>query len=252
MRIAVLVVFQAALVSMLAIPGAVFAQDFQQIPAPIQPSYAFYSNPYPSAQNKLWDDRALQRELELTREQRRKLIEIKIDFEDAVAELRQQLKEIQANRYTYNSNGTVTWNKDVQQQTQDLQKQIRKVTEAHSKLAEDVLLPHQVDIRQQVRFEKSIAQGFIQQLSSGQLNRFLDLSQDQRKRITEKKQKLDQRMKESIARMMVELKDELLRELDPEQRRTAREILENYEYRADGRSLSPLQYERTYMKKKKR
>ena len=232
---------------MLCGPTTLFAQ--WQSPQSFYPNYSNYTVAMP---NQLWDDRVLQKQLELTKQQRRQLIEIKIDYDDVVGDLQLKIKELNGKQYTYGTNGSYQVNKEVQQQLRDLRKQITAVNRDFLDKADDVLLPHQRKIRGQVRLKRNLkSRGFIQQLSSGGLDQYLDISPDQKARIVAKKKEIDERLKKEIAKLLRNAKNEIVRELEESQRKRVREIFEDYEYRADRSTISILQYELYYLKPRK-
>ncbi len=214
-------------------------------------NYSYGSSYNYNNQRLVWNDRNLQKKLDLTRTQRRDLSEIKIDYEDAIEDLQQEAKKLSAKRYTRKENGGYTLNKEVQDQITQINAQMKEVTNEFVAKADKILLPHQRETQKQIRFSQVIAPGFIKQLTSGALDSHLDISPAQKKQLKKLKKELDTKMRESIAKLMDEIKEELVDELDPAQRRRAREILKEYEYRNNPASFSILQYESYFFKKKK-
>ena len=206
-----------------------------------------------NAQTKLWNDRAKQRELEMTREQRQKLLEIKLDYEDAVEELRREVVELSEKRYERKlSSGGLVYlesQREIRLQIQELEKRIAEIGVEYSTEANRVLLPFQRRILSELAVRRLISQGFILQMTSGRLDRLLDIDPQQKKRIQAKKKEMENRMQEAIAKLLVEFKEEILAELDSKQRDIVRNALEDYEYRTpnDG---ALLRFELFFFKKK--
>ena len=211
-------------------------------------TYSSYSAP----SQLLWNDRNLQKKLDLTRAQRRDLMEIKLDYEDSVEDLQQELNTLNTKRYKKNEKGSYVLNPEVTQQIQDVNKKLREIATDFRARAEKVLLPHQKDTHKQIQFSRLISQGFIRPLTAGSLDSYLEITPEQKKRLKKIKKELDNKMKQSIAEIMDDIKNALLEELSPQQRRKAEEMFKEYEYRGDPTVFSMLQYEMYYFKKKKK
>ncbi len=201
----------------------------------------------------LWNDRKTQRILELTRTQREKLSQLKLDYEDATDELRQKYRELYAKRYTRNEAGHfVGIDAEVDKRVKKIKAEVLKITDKYVAQANRMLLPHQRDIQKEIRFSRVVFPGFIKQLTTGELDKHLNISPAQKKRLNKLKQELDERAKQKMTKMLIEIKDTLIDELRPEQQRKARALLADYEYRSGKSTLySILSYERHYFRKRK-
>lgn len=227
-----------------------------QYPVYPQPSAwgasAYQNYNYGSYGKKIWDDRIMQAQLELSREQRRELLELKLEYDEVMGDLQLKMSKLSANQYTRADNGTYIPNKDVQKEVAEVRKRMSEINSDFGEKADKVLLPHQRKIRREAGMAKLVRSGLIQQLSAGTLDRHLKITPEQRKRIAERKKELDRKLKDQVAEMFAEIKDEMLEELDGEQREIIERAFEQYEYRADKNTFSLLGYETYFLKPKKK
>ena len=206
-----------------------------------------------SAQTKLWNDRALQKELEMTRDQRQELLEIKLDYEDAVEALQREIDTLSKKKYiTRLSSDGLTYLEDqpeIRKQINKLTKQISEIGKEYSNKANRLLLPFQRQLIAEYALKRLISESFIVPMTRGRLSVVLDISPKQEKRIQEKKTEMEKRMKEVVAEMLNEFKEELLDELTPQQREVMQSALEDYEY-SDAKNLDILRFELFFYKKR--
>ena len=217
-----------------------------------------YSNPFVWGSNDddeeqpIWSDSWLQKKLDMTRDQRRQIFEIKMDYEQAIEELQKESRDLSNNPFTKNEDGEWVIDSNKKKRIRELKTRRQSITQEFSARAEKVLLPHQIKTRNQIRFGKIISKGFIRQLSGGRLDVKLDISPAQKKKLNSIKSEYNQKINEAIANLMDEAKEEMLKSLDRKQRDSARDLIKEYEYRAGKNAFSIVAFELNYFSRKKK
>jgi hypothetical protein len=113
---------------------------------------------------------------------------------------------------------------------------IREMSERKKSRLAEVLLPHQVERLTQISLQSNINQaGLAHALASKALMEKLGIDEDQKEALNKKAAELRQEFDEKVAKLKNEMRDELINELNPEQRKQLKELLgENYEFPTGG------------------
>jgi hypothetical protein len=203
-------------------------------------------------QNMLWDDRVLQRQLELTQQQRRDLIELKIQYDDEFGDLQLKIQQLQSNMYRRLENGSYEYDKETQKQVAKFQQDLTQLKNDAVIKSKTVLLPHQKQQMVRISSLKMIqSRGFTNQLVNGTLATHLELTAEQKKKLQAKKRELEIKMGETIVEMLKDSHEEMLRQLTADQRRQAEEVLDLFEYsNKNSSSISMFNYEPYFLQRK--
>jgi hypothetical protein len=159
-------------------------------------------------------DKKVQTELDLIPEQREELKQISKN-------LRQHRSDMSKDLKTFSNSGVSE--REIELRRRDLADQFEeKKQEAHSRVT-GLLLPHQVDRLKQVTVQLVLKQVARKtKISSGilapQILSYLEVDDNQAKRLESKANELQQRIAKEIQRLTSEAREELMDELTPEQR----------------------------------
>jgi hypothetical protein len=159
-------------------------------------------------------DKKVQSELDLIPEQREELKQISKN-------LRQHRSDMSKDLKTFSNSGVSE--REIELRRRDLADQFEeKKQEAHSRVT-GLLLPHQVDRLKQVTVQLVLKQVARKtKISSGilapQILSYLEVDDNQAKRLESKANELQQRIAKEIQRLTSEAREELMDELTPEQR----------------------------------
>jgi len=198
----------------------------------------------------VWDNQTLQAELELTRAQRRELMELKLDFDERVGHQQLKIQKMQASVYRL-ENGQYKVDKEAQKKLAELQERVAEMRAEATEQADKVLLPHQKELKVRLAGEGIMRQsGFVRFLTNSSIQRQLGMDAETKKRISEKTKELEQRLQAEMSELVRKAHDDLLRELDGDARSMAEEMLEKYEYTEKANGIALLQYDRYFMKKR--
>jgi len=225
------------------------------VPLPV----TYYSNAYGgynvyggnSQQQMVWDNQVLQAELELTRDQRRALLDVKLDYDERVGHHRLKMQKAQAKVYRL-VNGKHELDKDAQKRFTELQQEMAKMRAEANEQVDEVLLPHQRELKVRLAGERIMSQGFVRFISNGSIQQQLKMDNETKQRIAKKKKVLEARLQGEMAELIRKAHDELLAELDGDARDMAEKMLDQYEYSEKANGIALLQYDRYFMKKRKK
>lgn len=212
-------------------------------------SYNVYGGNY--QQQMVWDNQVLQAELELTRDQRRALLDVKLDYDERVGHHRLKMQKAQAKVYRL-VNGKHELDEEGQKRLAELQKEYMQMREDANAQIDEVLLPHQRELKVRLAGERVMSQGFVRFISNGSIQKQLKMDNETKTRIAKKKKELEARLQSEMAELVRKAHDELLAELDGDARDMAEKMLDQYEYSEKANGIALLQYDRYFMKKRKK
>lgn len=158
---------------------------------------------------KLLRNEAVQRELELTEDQIKSL-EAANDRQSRDSE--RELREAELEGLS-----------ETEQEERRRELRTAKTKERTDQLRE-ILLPFQMDRLNQIAAQAS-AQGGARSLINGSLADQLEITESQKSRLQEKAEELQNELNEKVAELRYQLQEELLAELDPDQRAKYRTIM---------------------------
>ena len=199
----------------------------------------------------LWDKMQEIRRLEVTREQRRELIELKIDFELQAEELADQIEDLRKNRYKMvdgNWRPIEGANEKYREKIEGLQ----ELAKEFKAKANEVLLPHQLELRKKVKIVDEARGQKLGPLVSMRLNEYLELSPAQRTKISSLVKDASDEMAVVLVKKFRETEKKVLKELTREQREKFEGLFGELEYGTPTRTASWLYfYEALFVKKPK-
>jgi len=222
-------------------------QAYYPSPAGWQYANGFNGN----VQQMVWDNQILQAELELTRNQRRALLDLKLDYDERVGHHQLKMQKAQAQVYRL-VNGKHELDKDAQKRVAELQQQFMKMRAEENEQVDEVLLPHQRELKVRLAGEKVMSQGFVRFLTNSSIQRQLKMDNETKQRIAKKRKELEEFLQARMAEMVRDAHEELLDELDGDSRAMAEKMLDQYEYSEKANGIALLQYDRYFMKKRKK
>jgi predicted Zn-dependent protease with MMP-like domain len=186
--------FGAVLILLLSLPAGAFdlvVEDGAISTRPISPPTMF---------DLLSGSNGVEKEIELDKEQRTRLNEIREQESQAVMESMQLLQSGKMSGETYKSELLAR----------------KVVRQAQIK---EMLLPHQFTRLQQIVAQKHVARaGSVNAILHNEISDRLGITDDQRKKLEEKAQEIENRLRDQIEKLRAEAKDELLSVLTKKQR----------------------------------
>jgi len=202
-------------------------------------------------QNMIWDNQVLQAELELTRNQRRELLDLKLDFDERMGQERLKIQKMQASVYRI-VDGKYEVDKEKQKRLAELQKRVAELRSETTEQIDQVLLPHQKELKARLASEKMMRQsGFSGLLRNPSFQKQLGMDNETKKRLAEKVKELEAKLKGEMVELIAKAHEELIGELDGNSRRMAEELLDQYEYSEKANGMTLLNWDRYFMKKRK-
>lgn len=198
-------------------------------------------------QQMIWDNQALQAELELTRDQRRELLDMKLDYDERAGQYHVKIKKANAKILNL-GNGGHNLNEDAKKELLSLHKEFVKMRKEAMEQIDKVLLPHQRELKVQLAVKRFIGQGFFQILANPSIQRQFKFDNETKQRFAKKRKELEARLQAEMAELVRTAHDEILAELDGDARDMAEKLLDQYEYLERAKDLELLLYDRFFMK----
>jgi hypothetical protein len=157
-------------------------------------------------------------ELELLEEQQESIKELMEEFGQIRQEVGQDMKDI--------------WEAAGDEERKEIGKEYwRRVEEGRLEIVKQMkanLLPHQIDRVEQLSAQRMMTEGKGREsagLLSDQMINYLDIDANQKQRIQDKSEKLKQEVTEKIQKILEDAKQELLAELNADQKRKYEQLL---------------------------
>ncbi len=185
---------------------------------------------YPGRQKFLWDDTQMQTKLDLSKAQRRDLIELKIRFEEAKGPIDEKLKEVRKKMRTAYRDPEAM--KTIQIDQKKLQDELNEVKKELFSESMGVLLPHQAKNFRLTGLSKEIQRmGVFNTLLSGTHGKSLVKDSKQKKKIEELRNEFNAKLSEMVEEALEDANKKILKELDRDERGELDSALEGFEYK---------------------
>lgn len=205
----------------------------------------------PGNQKMIWDNQVLQAELELTRNQRRELLDLKLDFDERMGQEQLKIQKMRASVYRI-VDGKYEVDKEKQKRLAELQKRVAELRSETTEQVDKVLLPHQKELKARLASEKMMRQsGFVGLLRNPSFQKQLGMDAEAKKSLAAKIKELEAKLKGEMVELIANAHEELVDELDGDSRRMAEEMLDQYEYSEKASGMTLLNWDRYFMKKRK-
>jgi hypothetical protein len=103
---------------------------------------------------------------------------------------------------------------------------ISEINQRRKERLSEILLPHQIDRLKQISFQSNVSQGGLgSALASKALAEELGIDDEQREALKKKAEELNKEFEEKVTKLKVEMREELMDELSPEQQKKIKELL---------------------------
>jgi hypothetical protein len=103
---------------------------------------------------------------------------------------------------------------------------INEINQRRKERLSEILLPHQIDRLKQISFQMNVNQGGLgSALTSKALTEQLGINDDQQEALKKKAEELNKEFEEKVAKLKVEMREELMDELTPEQQKKIKDLL---------------------------
>jgi len=178
-------------------------------------SHLMYQDPFSLASNP-----QLQDELGLLEEQKAGIKDLARDFSDKLSQTMRPSED-----------GNLSFDPG------NLKEIIAGLNEQRDQQLNKILMPNQRERLQQIALQMEMkARGDATVLAGQRLSEELGIDDEQKKRIRDKAQELQERIKQEIARLKQQARQELLQELTPQQRQKLQELVGD-DFQPNGRAL---------------
>ncbi len=160
------------------------------------------------ASEMLLNDPGIQKELELVDSQREQIQQMKQEFGK---EIKSKIDEIM---------------KTPDSDKGKIGEAMREIEKRKKDRLAEILLPHQIDRLKQVSFQSSVNHGGMSQaLLSKTVMEQLGIDEKQKDELSKKAEELKKEFDEKVAKLKIDMREELLTELKPEQREKMKQLM---------------------------
>lgn len=171
----------------------------------------------------------LQRHLEMTREQRREMFELTMDYRDELEERKSERVKVRARLLSKDENGKSKVNASVRDELSEFDRESKELAFAlEEKVREEILLPHQrreitqLNLRDSLRFNN----GFFKAMP--QLHKVLRLDEKEIATLNAKEKKIAEELNDVLVEFFDRAKLEMLEEFSSEDREIIDTVFEDY------------------------
>ena len=223
-------------------------QTLNYVPSPTG-SWSY--SPWGNQSKFLWDNIDLMNQVEVTRDQRREFIELKLDFEEATNSLKKSIQKMQRTQYEM-VDGKWKKKEGIADEIKEMQKELNDLTKEYKTKADNVLLPHQKELRSRAQLVKSLGGKKLEPLISRRLTQHLELTDEQQKRIDKIASAANRKLAEQVLRTFKDSEKEILKELTREQREKFEALFTDQSYQMPKKSRQSFwiyYYEAAFLKK---